>query len=120
MWVSTDDAILMKYKNKSKIMVNSSCNEKPLNVHNRSYQKSFSPKHLKYKPHQGKISESYQNFGRLGSNVGDEKWSEVHSRRKAMLSFSFRVNKKNKENIKTKSPDLNSGIIGMNFFEYYW
>jgi hypothetical protein len=51
----------------------------------------------KYTTHKGKIKESYQTLGGLGSNVGDEKWNEVYSRRKAMLKFSNLVNDINKQ-----------------------
>ena len=118
--MSTDDAMLKKYKHQSKIMVNSPRDSKPLKVQNKSHQKSFSPTDLKYTPHKGKISESYQSLGGLGSNVGDEKWSEVYSRRKAMLNFSFQVNQKNKEVIKTKNPENGSGIIGIGFDCYLY
>jgi hypothetical protein len=57
-------------------------------------KKSDSPK---YTPHSGKITENYQQFGGLGSRVGDPNWKEAYDRRKAMLMFSSQVNEKNKE-----------------------
>jgi hypothetical protein len=48
---------------------------------------------LKYKPHKGKIAESYQRLGGLGPNQ-DEKWTDVQNRRKQMLYFADTVNQK--------------------------
>lgn len=48
---------------------------------------------LNYKPHKGKIAESYQRLGGLGPNQ-DEKWTDVQNRRKQMLYFADIVNQK--------------------------
>lgn len=78
--------------------------------------KSKSPKLVhespSYPTHKGKLKESYQNLGGLGHNK-DEKWEEVNGRRRNMLSFSNKVNDKNRQILKSTSPgkDDDSSII---------
>lgn len=67
-----------------------------------SHQNSESPK---YEVHKGKLTESYQNLGGLGSNVGDSKWQKVNSRRVNMLNFSNKVNSNNRRNLESISPN---------------